>query len=412
MTKKLARRAYRYHEFTGPIAPYRDSFIHTLEVQGFSRPAIHRQLRIVVRFSDWLQQHNVVATQVRLEHLNKFCLCEQWQHINRQGYAIVVRRVLDHLYNIKVISACQPLAASASPLDCAIEHYVRHLRHCVGLAELSITKYRPFVKVFLYEHSNGERSDLSTIDAADVMSYFTKLASTVSVSQAKSAATAIRSYFRYLNYMGYAKSDLVGAVPTVPDWSLSTVPRSISAVHAQQVLDHCPKQSAVGLRDYAILLLLAQLGLRSSEIVSLTLDSIDWDNSSISLVGKGRQPATLPITFDVGKALAAYLERGRPNCDNRALFLCGSAPIRRLGAATTVGTIVRAAIMRAGVKTTRYGSHQFRHALACSMIKGGATLDEVGGVLRHRASKTTRLYAKVDIDSLRTLCLTLPGEER
>jgi len=412
MNRKLAKRAYRYHEIEGPIAPYRDSFIHKLEIQGFKRPAIHRQLRIVARFSNWLQQQEVVATNVSQQHLNAFCLCEQWQNTKRLGHAIVVRRVLEHLCELEVVLPCEPIAVSGSPIDSAVEAYVQYLRDTVGLSEFSITKYRPFVTGFLHEHTNGERSGLSAIEAADVISYFTNLASRVSVSRAKSAATAIRSYFRYLNYMGYTKMDLVGAVPTVPNWSLSTVPRSISAIHAQQVLDSCPRQTSVDLRDYAILLLLAQLGLRSSEIVSLTLDSIDWDNSSLSLVGKGGQPATLPITFDVGKAVADYIKIGRPNCDSRALFLCGSAPLRRLGAQTTVGTIVRRAIIRAGIKTTSYGSHQFRHALACSMINKGATLEEVGSVLRHRKAKTTRLYAKVDVNSLRTLCLPLPGEEQ
>ncbi|WP_157735833.1 site-specific integrase [Granulosicoccus antarcticus] len=290
--------------------------------------------------------------------------------------------------------------------------YAQYLRHKVGITELSITKYCPFVKDFLLKNTDGVSPFCCDIGAADVMCYFTKLASVVSISQAKSAATAIRSYLKYLNYMGHIKSDLVGAVPTVPNWSLSEIPRSISADHARQVLDNCPRHTAIGLRDYAILLMLARLGLRSSEVVSLTLDSIDWGNSSLSFVGKGSQPAELPMTSDVGEALADYLKHARPHCDSRALFLRGLAPMQGLGSPTTVGTIVCAAIRRAGIQTTSYGSHQFRHALASSMMNGGATLDEIGSVLRHRKAKTTRLYAKVDINSLRMLCLPLPGEDQ
>ena len=196
----------------------------------------------------------------------------------------------------------------------------------------------------------------------------------------------------------------------MPNWSLCDIPQSISAEHAKQVIDHCSRHTAVGLRDYAILLLLARLGLRSIEVVSLTLDSIDWDCSSLSFIGKGKEPAVLPITTEVGEALANYIKNGRPTCNSRALFLRNNAPIRGLGSATTIATIVRAAILRAGITTTSYGSHQFRHALATSMINNGATLSEISSVLRHRRSKTTRLYAKVDFSSLRALCLPIPGE--
>ena len=270
MTKKSAQRPYRYHEIKGPISPYRDSFIHTLEVQGFNRCSIHRQLRIVAKFSNWLLQKNVIASEIRLEHQNEFCSSKQWQHLRRVSYATFVHRVLEHLHNLEVIPACHPIAVSCSPIDNMVSDYAEYLQLSAGLSDLSIVKYCPFVKDFLLKNSDGKTSLNREIKAADVIGYFTNLASNVSVSRSKSATTAIRSYFRYLNYMGYTNTDLVGSVPTVPNWSLSGVPRSISAAHARQVLEHCQRQKATGLRDYAILILLAQLGLRSCEIVSLT----------------------------------------------------------------------------------------------------------------------------------------------
>jgi integrase/recombinase XerD len=412
MTTASAQRAYRFHEIEGPISPFRHSFILSLEKQGFNRRSIHCQLRVVAKFSDWLHHQKVLARKITPEHQIMFFSCQQGQHYSRQGYVKSVCRLLDHLGSLQVIPACQSQVKSYSPVDIAVSDYAQYLRHKVGISELSITKYCPFVKDFLLKHADGVPSLGSEIKAADVMRYFTRLASTASISQAKSAATAIRSYLKYLNCIGHTRSDLVGAVPTVPNWSLNGIPRSISAAHVRQVLDHCPRHTAIGLRDFAILLMLAQLGLRSSEVVSLTLDSIDWDNSSLSFVGKGSQSAELPLTSDVGEALANYLKHGRPNCHSRALFISGVAPMRGLGSPTTVATIVRTAIRRAGIQTTSHGSHQFRHALASSMMNGGATLDEIGSVLRHRKAKTTRLYAKVDIDSLRKLCLPLPGEDQ
>jgi integrase/recombinase XerD len=157
--------------------------------------------------------------------------------------------------------------------------------------------------------------------------------------------------------------------------------------HLRAVLDGCRRDTAIGRRDYAILMLLARLGLRAAEIVALALDDIDWDAGSIAVVGKGNQPAVLPLPSDVGEALAQYLQWGRPDCVSRSLFLRANSPIRGLGRQTTIAKIVAAAIRRAGVKTPHGGSHQFRHALAVDMLRHGATLAEIGSLLRHRHPK-------------------------
>jgi len=226
---------------------------------------------------------------------------------------------------------------------------------------------------------------------------------------AKVATTALRSYLRYLHAGGEIQLDLVAAVPTVPNWSLSAIPRAIAPEHLQAVLAHCPRDTSVGRRDYAILMLLARLGLRSSEIVALTLESIDWEAGSIAVGGKGNQATSLPMPVEVGEAIADYLRHGLPPSSSRALFLRACAPIRGLGAQQTIATIVSAAIERAGIETRQRGSHQFRHALATDLLRHGATLNEIGSVLRHRHPKTTHLYAKVDFVALRPLSLPWPG---
>ena len=320
MTTISYQHPYNFQKINGPISPFRDSFILSLQIQGFNRRSIHGQLRIVARFSSWLFQNNVVAGDITLEHQIEFCSCKQWKHLKREGHASMIHRLLEHLQSLKVVSIRQPTQASSSPIDSAVSAYSQYLRESIGLSNLTIRKYCPFVKDFLLKLNDGEHSLEKEINAGDVIFYFSNLAPLVSVSQAKSAATAIRSYLRYLSYMGYIKIGLAGAVPTVPNWSLSGVPKSISAAHARQVLQHCPRDTANGLRDHAILLLLAQLGLRSCEIVSLTLDSIDWDESSLTFIGKGGRSAILPMTAEVGEALAHYLSKGRISCNTRALF--------------------------------------------------------------------------------------------
>jgi integrase/recombinase XerD len=189
---------------------------------------------------------------------------------------------------------------------------------------------------------------------------------------------------------------------------MTAIPRAIAPDHLRAVLDGCPRATAIGRRDYAILMLLARLGLRAGEIVALTLDDIDWNAGSIAVLGKGNRPGILPLPHDVGEALADYLQWGRQDCTSRSLFLRTSAPIRGLGRQTTIAKIVATAIGRVGVKTLHGGSHQFRHALAVDMLRHGATLTEIGGILRHRYQKTTGIYAKVDFDALRPLSQPSP----
>jgi site-specific recombinase XerD len=223
----------------------------------------------------------------------------------------------------------------------------------------------------------------------------------------------MRSFLRYLRLRGDVAIDLAAAVPTVPNWSMTGIPRAIAPDQLRAVLDSCRRDTAVGCRDYAILLLLARLGLRAGEIVALDLDSIDWDHGCLTVVGsKVGQSSELPLPVDVGSAIAEYLQRSRPASDCRHLFLRANAPIRGLGSQTSVASIVGAAIARAGVHPLHGGSHQFRHALACEMLRQGASLTEIGSLLRHRHQKTTSIYAKVDFAALRPLSLAWPGVAR
>jgi site-specific recombinase XerD len=159
-----------------------------------------------------------------------------------------------------------------------------------------------------------------------------------------------------------------------------------------------------------VLLLLARLGLRSAEVAALTLDDLDWSAGLLRVRGKGAREAMLPLPADVGQAIAAYLQDGRPQADDRRLFLRSRAPIRGFGSpAVAIGSIVMHALKRAGVDAPRKGAHQFRHALAVQLLGSGASLAEIGEVLRHRSPQVTALYARVDLVALRELAPCWPG---
>ncbi len=201
-------------------------------------------------------------------------------------------------------------------------------------------------------------------------------------------------------------------MPAVASWSLSTVPRALPPGQVERVLAACNRQTALGRRDYAILLLLARLGLRAGEIVALTLEDLDWQAGWIRVRGKRGRAAHLPLPVAVGEAIAAYLQAGRPRGASRCLFLRGRAPAVSFQGSPAIDSVGRHALARAGIDTPRKGAHQFRHSLACQLLRHGASLAEIGEVLRHQSLQTTALYAKVDLAALAPLALAWPGGAR
>jgi site-specific recombinase XerD len=230
--------------------------------------------------------------------------------------------------------------------------------------------------------------------------------------RSKLLTSALRSFLQYARYCGKVKLDLAAAVPVVPNWTMATIPRAISADQVRQLLASIDRSTALGRRDYAILLVLARLGLRSGEVAFLELDDIDWNAGQLSVHGKTGPRGELPLPTDVGKAIAVYLRNGRPQSASRRLFLRAKAPICGFRGASGVGSIVRHRLQRAGIDAPTHGAHQFRHGLACELLRQGASLSEIGELLGHRSPETTKIYAKVDLKALRTLALPWPGGVR
>ncbi len=392
----------------GPLAAYLDQFAELLDGQGFERHGLGQQIRAAARFSRWLQLREVSAEAVTDEHARCFLDDPAQQGFVRQGAAAALRRLLDLLRQLEVCGTAR-LASAPTPVQQTIAAYGVYLRKELGLSANTVVQYCSFAAAFLSEHFGSGPVDLARLRGRDVIQFVLQQAARLSPARAKAATIALRSFLRYVRYCGGTQYDLAGTVPTVANWSMTGIPRAIAPDHLRAVLASCRRDTPIGRRDYAVLMLLARLGLRSSEIVSLTLDSIDWEASSIAVVGKANHAAVLPLPAEVGEAIAQYLQWGRPICTCRVLFLRANAPIRGLGAGQTIGTIVAAAISRAGIKTRYRGAHQFRHALATDMLRRGATLTEIGSLLRHQHPKTTGIYAKVDFDALRPLGLPWPG---
>jgi site-specific recombinase XerD len=220
--------------------------------------------------------------------------------------------------------------------------------------------------------------------------------------------SAMRSFLRFLFRYGETKSDLSTAVPTVPAWRLSGIPKYIKLEEIESLLESCDQTTSVGRRNYSILLLIARLGLRAGEVVSLELDDINWRASELTIRGKGQFCDHLPLPQSVGAALAIYLKTDRPKCSTRKVFVRMRAPYRGFKDSSTVSTIVRRTVEKSGLITPSKGAHLLRHSLATGMLRKGASMVEVGELLRHRSLNSTEIYAKVDIEGLHSIVRIWP----
>jgi integrase/recombinase XerD len=273
-----------------------------------------------------------------------------------------------------------------------------------GLSPVSVRCYSKQARYFLA--AAGGPGAVGGLDAGQVTAFMVDLARDRSSGSAKAMVTSLRAFLRFAHATGRTAVPLAGAVPAVASWRLSALPRGLKAAEIEMLLAGCDRETATGLRDYAVLSLLARLGLRGAEAAGLQLDDIDWRAGEIAVTGKGSRTERLPLPAPAGEALAAWLTDGRPRCESRAVFVTVRRPYRQL-TPEAVRAVMGRACDRAGLE--RRGAHRLRHALATEMLRAGASLPEVGQVLRHRSLLSTSVYAKVDQDALRPLARPWPG---
>lgn len=227
-----------------------------------------------------------------------------------------------------------------------------------------------------------------------------------------SMTTSLRMYLRYLATMGKCAPELVDAVPTVPHWRLSTLPRYVVADDVERIIETADPATPTGARNRAILLLLARLALRPREILALRLLDIDWDNAIVRILGKSRVEVGLPLPQDVGDALVAYIEHNRPTTTEQSVFLCAKPPHGPMLTSSAVSSVVRDAIRKSGIQNPNLGgAYLLRHSAATNMLRGGATMETVATLLRHRSIETTSIYAKVDTNLLSAVVQPWMGGE-
>ncbi len=396
----------------GPLAAQIGSFAKSVSEQGYSLLSIHRHVLLAACFSRWLKQKGVGLRSICSVHAVRY-LRYRARHVRPcRGDAAALRHLIGFLRREGVILGERKLACQPTPAEHCAQAFGQYLLEVRALARPTIVNYVPFIHSFLEGRFGPGRVTLSRLCASDVVRFVQRQAPRLHRKRAKLMTTALRSFLHYARYLGKVTLDLAAAVPIVANWSMTSIPRAISAEHVRQLLASIDRRTAVGCRDYAILLLLARLGLRAGEVASLELDDIDWNLGQVSVRGKSGQRNRLPLPTEVGKAIAAYLRRGRPESTSRHVFLRARAPICAFRGPSAIGSMVRHSLERAGIQATTTGAHQFRHGLATEMLRHGASLSEIGDLLGHRHPQTTKIYAKVDIKALRTLALPWPGGVR
>ncbi len=358
---------------------------------GYARASIRDRLWTLAALGKWLQRRGLAVADLRRDHTASFLRRRRPRRRIRRGDAATLRLFLEHLERQGIIPASPPI--DPTPIRALKARYEAHLRHARGLSPVTGPRHWFLVRRFLHERFGGGPIDLRALTADDVTRYVLDQIPSRAPASAQLHASPLRSFLRFLWQAGEVTCDLARAIPPVRRWRLVDVPKYLTPADVTRLLHACDRTSAVGRRDYAILLLLARLGLRGGEIVRLELEDIDWHPGELTVRGKGSVRSRLPLPCDVGDALATYLRRDRPRCATRRVFVRGRAPHRGFGHPSTVSTLVRVALTRAGVSAPMKGAHLLRHSLATELLRRGASLADIGDVLRHQQPQTTEIYA-------------------
>jgi site-specific recombinase XerD len=383
------------------------TFVSVVSGLGYSLSTIRTQLQLLTNLVRWIQENDVGISNIDERITERFLIESNRKGALRRGDNKTLRRFLNQLRAEGIIPYPEP-AFNDSPLISLRNRYEDYLLKERGLSKVTISGYWPYLQRFLLERFGDSPLRLCELSPQDIDSFILRNAHERTPKVVQLMVTAMRSFLRFLFRYGETKCDLSAAVPTVPAWRLSEVPKYLKSNELELLLESCDRTTPVGRRNYSILILIARLGLRGGEVVFLELDDINWRNSELTVRGKGQFRDHLPLPQDVGEALAVYLRNDRPACPTRRVFIRMRAPCRGFNDSTTISTIVRRAVQRSGLSPPIKGAHLLRHSLATDMLRKGASMTEIGEILRHRSPNSTEIYAKVDIEGLRSIARPWP----
>jgi integrase/recombinase XerD len=390
---------------SGPLAACAAGFESWLAARGYSPFTIGHRLWQLELVSRWLEREQLSPDELTSERVEEFLAERRAAGFSTWLSVKSMSLPLEFLREFGVVPA-EPTVAVDDPLARLLAEYRRYLFDERGLGEHTVlVRYGPDARMFLEAVLGAGAAGVERLTAGDVSRFLVCECPRRSFARATDLVVAVRSLLRWLHIVGLVEAPLEWAVPGVADLRDRSLARGLDPVAVKRLLAGCDRRRTVGRRDYAILLLLIRLGLRAGEVAAITLDDIDWRAGEVAVRnGKGARRERLPLPADVGEAIVSYLRR-RPKSESRALFLRVVAPAGAIRGSAVSG-IVRSACTHAGLPPV--GSHTLRHTAATEMLRAGASLAEIGLLLRHRDQKTTAQYAKVDRKTLRPLARPWP----
>lgn len=395
------------------FGPYLPALVQSLEEAEYAAETIRQHLRAVIRFGTWLQRQRITLGDV-----NEATVTCYIQHAQQQASSVSRPRPykaigLRHLLTVmrqQGVIAIQNVPDPVSSVEAWLLNFAHHLDHVTGCAPTTRHNYlRNARRLFQAVFADGEVV-WAELTASVLTQFVRREVAKLHPSACGQPITATRALIRYLALHGVVSEGLLGAIPTVLTKRHATIPRAIPAADVERVIASCTEGASYGLREKAIVLLLARLGLRAGEVIRLRLDDIDWGRGCLLVqAGKTHRERSLPLSQEVGDALAAYLQHARPASVHREVFLRWRPPFSPLQSSTSISTLTRKLLRRADIRVYRSGAHTLRHSLATGLVCNGVSFKLVADVLGHQALATTAIYAKLDLGSLSHVALPWPG---
>jgi len=389
----------------GPLAAYAAGLADELGRLGYSRRAAAEHVRLLGDLSGWLAAEGLAPGELTAGQMARFLGGRTRRGHHGLTTATGAAPLLEYLTGLGAIPAPAD-APAAGPCPDVLERYRRYLVSERGLTGREVARHLATARMFA-AYARARTRGWAAVTAADVTGFVVAQCPARSRPSACKLISQLRSFLRFIHLDGQTTSTLAQAVPSAAWWSASSLPRWVPPGQVAALLASCDRQTAAGRRDFAVLMLLSRLGLRAGEVVAMQLGDIDWRAGTVAVRGKGRREEKMPLPPDAGEALAGYLQHARPAAATRSVFLRSRAPLRGL-TAQGVSDIVARAASRAGLP--RVGAHRLRHSAATAMLRAGASLAEVGQVLRHCSAATTAIYANVDRAALRAVARPWPGD--
>jgi integrase/recombinase XerD len=388
---------------TGPLAPFADGFADRLAVQGYSVVARRSHRRLLAHLDQWLVGAGLGGAVLTAEMAEDFLRMRR-ETGSTQPSDRGLKPLLRYLAELGRLPAASVVR---TPTEELVDLFRRHQLDERGLGTTTVASHERVARLFLATRSEPLRVSVAELSAADIGAFVREQAAKQRASSAQIVVSGLRALLTFLHVAGWTPRNLSSAVLTVARRQ-QDLPKALAGDEVKRLLGSCDRATSVGIRDFAVLTMLARLGIRAGEVARMELGDIDWRAGEVMIHGKGSRVDRLPLPCDVGAAVADYLRRGRPVCGHRRLFMTSRAPHTGLSRAA-IGGIVHAAGVRASILPL--GPHRLRHTVATELLRKGAPLPEIAQLLRHRNIQTTAIYAKVDTTALMSVAQVWPGDE-